>query len=181
MTKLRQANITNKAQDFTYHPPPSFYEPIHNPPRGHNYQLINAFSVERRDDDQVNIKDFHSTSNQYKKRTNNVLTQYSRLRLDSNENMTSVGVRCPSHIIEHVHGKTFTVHPVHDSYNPKKDVKVCNATFTFDQSDDRTLILIVSQCLNFSNNMKYSLLCKKKVRSNGIIVEDTPIVIDMTK
>ena len=56
--------------------------------------------------------------------------------------MTCVGQ--DANIIENIHGQTCTVHPFDDSYNPKKDVKVCNEAFTCDQMNGRTLILIVN-------------------------------------
>ena len=102
---------------------------------------------------------------------------YSRLGLDSHADMTCVGQ--DALIIEHVHGQTCTVHPFHDSYSPKRNVKVCNAALAFDYDNGKTIILILNQCLDFSNNMRHSLLCTNQVRSNGIIVDDTPKLIDV--
>ena len=152
---------------------------MHHPPKDHQHVIINAFGVMRDDDNELNSKDPTRDIKSIYKRTSNSLTRYSRLGLDSHADMTCVGQ--DAHIIEHVHGQTCTVHPFHDSYNPKRNIKICNAAFAFDQSDGRTLILIVNQCLDFTNNMKHSLLCTNQVRSNGIIVEDVPIAIDITK
>lgn len=102
---------------------------------------------------------------------------YSRLGLDSHADMTCVGQ--DALIIEHVHGQTCTVHPFHDSYSPKRNVKVCNAALAYDYDNGKTIILILNQCLDFSNNMRHSLLCTNQVRSNGIIVDDTPKLIDV--
>ena len=135
---------------------------------------INSLDVERNyDNEPEKFLTIHST----RKKSNSTESTYSRLGLDSHADMTCVGK--DALIIEHVHGQTCTVHPFHDSYRPKTNVKVCNAAFAFDQDDGRTKILILNQCLDFSNTMEHSLLCTNQVRSNGIIVDDVPIVIDV--
>ena len=104
-------------------------------------------------------------------------SQYTRLGLDSHTDMTCVD--SDAYIIEQ--GQSCTVHPFHESYSPKKNIKVCNAAFAFDRDDGRTLILKINQCLDFSSSMVNSLLCTNQIRSHGIIVDDVPKTIDVTK
>ena len=113
--------------------PPILYETIYHPPRNHNHKIISALGVKRHSDDKLSVKESSLNIKSMHKRAKNTLTQYFRLGLDSHEDMTCVGH--DAYIIENVHGHTCTVHPFHDSYNPIKDVKVCNAAFAFDQSD----------------------------------------------
>ena len=87
---------------------------MHHSSKGHKHQIINAFGVIRDDNTETNPKD--PTLKSIYKRTNNTLTQYSRLGLDSHVDMTCVGQ--DAYIIEHVHCQTCTVHPFHDSCNP---------------------------------------------------------------
>ena len=78
-----------------------------------------------------------------------------------------------------MHGQTCVVHPFNDSYEPMENVRVCSAAFAYDKSDGETIILRINQCLDFSESMNHSLLCTNQVRSNGIIVDDTPQMIDV--
>ena len=82
-------------------------------------------------------------------------------------------------VIEQIEGKKCTVHAFNDTYAPKKDVKVCNVAFAFDTVDGKTYVIKVNQCLNFTSEMKDSLLCTNQVRANGIIVEDVPNRFDV--
>ena len=97
--------------------------------------------------------------------------------MDSHADITCVGAH--THIIEHIPGQTCVVHPFDDSYEPMKNVRVCSAAFAYDKSDGETIILRINQCLDYSEAMNHSLLCTNQVRSNGIIVDDTPQMIDV--
>ena len=138
----------------------------------HFDSVINGFQVSRNDDQERSIQ-IQSAKRRKIIREN----KYTRLGLDSHADMTCVG--SDAYIIEHVVGQSCTVHPFHESYSPKENVKVCNAAFAYDRDDGQTFILKINQCLDFSTTMQNSLLCTNQVRSNGIIVDDVPKSIDI--
>ena len=100
----------------------------------------------------------------------------SRLGADSHADISCAGKQ--AHILEYIEGLKCTVHPFHDSYTPKKDVKLCNVAFAHDLPSGETIILRMNQCLDFTSNMEHSLFCTNQVRANGIIVDDVPKCYD---
>ena len=104
-------------------------------------------------------------------------TTEGRLGSDSHADISCAGKH--ARILEYIHGQTCTVHPFHDSYEPKKDIHICNAAFAYDDISGETIILKMNQCLDFSESMEHSLFCSNQVRSNGIIVDDIPRSIDV--
>ena len=104
-------------------------------------------------------------------------TTEGRLGSDSHADISCAGKH--ARILEYIHGQTCTVHPFHDSYEPKKDINICNAAFAYDDTSGETIILKMNQCLDFSESMEHSLFCSNQVRSNGIIVDDIPRSIDV--
>ena len=103
----------------------------------------------------------------------------SRLGSDSHADISCAGKQ--AHILEYIEGLKCTVHPFHDSYTPKKDVKLCNVAFAHDLPSGETIILRMNQCLDFTSSMEHSLFCTNQVRANGIIVDDVPKCIDVTQ
>ena len=101
----------------------------------------------------------------------------SRLGSDSHADISCAGKH--ARILEHVHGQTCTVHPFHESYEPKKNIRICNAAYAYDDISGETVILKMNQCLDFSTSMEHSLFCTNQVRANGIIVDDIPKSIDV--
>ena len=82
-------------------------------------------------------------------------------------------------ILSYVDGQVCTVHPFHEGYKPKKNVKVVNIAFAYDSDDGVTYILVVNHCLDFTQDMNHSLFCTNQFRANGIIVEDVPKQYDI--
>ena len=82
-------------------------------------------------------------------------------------------------IISYVDGQLCTVHPFHDGYKPKKNIKVVNVAYAYDHNDGITYILILNHCLDFTKDMKDSLFSTNQVRANGIIVDDVPKCFDV--
>ena len=70
------------------------------------------------------------------------------------------------------------MHPFHDGYSPKRNVKLVNVAYAYDASNGRTYILIVNQCLDFTDDMEHSLFFTNQFHSNGIIVDDVPKCYD---
>ena len=78
-------------------------------------------------------------------------------------------------------GSQCNVRPFCDSYKTMKNVNVVNGYLAFDTLDGRTYILEVNQALDFSSQMKHSILCTNQARANQVIVDDVPKFLDITK
>ena len=104
---------------------------------------------------------------------------YTRLGSDSHADISCAG--SDAKIICYLEGRQCTVHTYNDSYKPKKNVRICDAAFAYDTTDGQTYILRINQCLDFTKEMKHSLFSSNQVRSNGIIVDDVPLKIDVLR
>ena len=103
----------------------------------------------------------------------------SRLGSDFHADISCAGKQ--AHILEYIQGLKCTVHPFHESYTPKKDVKLCNVAFAHDLPNGKTILIRMNQCLDFTSIMEHSLFCTNQVRANGIIVDDVPKCIDVAQ
>ena len=83
-------------------------------------------------------------------------------------------------MLEIIEGQTCTVFPFNDSYLPMKEVQIVNAAFAVNSLDGTVYILKLNQCLDFRKTMHHSLLCTKKARANGTIINDIPPEYDLT-
>ena len=109
--------------------------------------------------------------------TEDKLREGCRFGADSHADVSVAGKHAK--ILSYVDGQTCTVHPFHEGYKPKKNIKVVNVAFAYDSDDGITYLLVVNHCLDFTNDMNDSLFCTNQIRANNIIVEDTPKCYDM--
>ena len=93
-----------------------------------------------------------------------------RLGSDSHVDISCAGRN--ARIFEYIHGQTCMVHPFHKSYEPKKNIYICNDAFAYDDASGETIIIKMNQCLNFSESMEHSLFYSNQVCSNGIKVNN---------
>ena len=100
-----------------------------------------------------------------------------KLGADSHADVSVAGKH--GRIISFVDGQLCTVHPFHDGYQPKKNVKIVNVAFAYDHQDGITYILVLNHCLDFTKDMQDSLFSTNQVRANGIIVDDVPKCFDV--
>ena len=98
------------------------------------------------------------------------------LGLDSHADISCAGR--DAHILSQNEGRTCTVHPFNDSYDPMKGINIVNALFKYETIDGEEYVLEVNQCLDFSTTMVHSILCTNQARHIGIIVNDVPKVCD---
>ena len=117
-----------------------------------------------------NISSFSKANDEHK-------MEYSRLGSDSHADISCAGRDAV--IVEYLEGRSCTVHPFNDTYTPRSNVKLCNAVFAYDSEDGKVLLLKINQCLDFTREMQHSLFSTNQVRSNGIIVDDVPAIIDV--
>ena len=95
-----------------------------------------------------------------------------RLGMDSHVDMSCIGAHAS--IFEIYEGQLGNVMPFNDSYTPMHNICTVNAVFAYDSDDSNTYILNVNQGLDFSSNMKHSLLCPNQARLNGVVIDDCP-------
>ena len=100
------------------------------------------------------------------------------LGLDSHADISCAGR--DAHILAQTEGRTCTVHPFNDSYDPMTGIKIVNVLYKYENTEGDQYILEVNQCLDFSDTMVHSILCTNQVRHTGIIVNDVPKVCDPT-
>ena len=101
-----------------------------------------------------------------------------RFGADSHADVTVAGKH--ARVLSYVDGQICTVHPFHEGYKPKKNVRVINAAFAYDSDDGTTYVLVINHCLDFTKDMEHSLFCTNQLRANGLIVEDIPKIYDVT-
>ena len=99
-----------------------------------------------------------------------------RLGMDSHADMSCIGAHAS--IFEIYEGQLCNVMPFNDSYTPMHNICTVNAVFAYDSDDGNTYILNVNQGLDFSSNMKHSLLCPNQARLNGVVIDDCPKALD---
>ena len=82
---------------------------------------------------------------------------YSILGMDSYANISYAGR--DAHILTQSEGKTCTVRPFNDSYDPMIGINIVDVLFKYESIDGEQFILEVNQCLNFTDTMVHSILC----------------------
>ena len=100
-----------------------------------------------------------------------------RLGTDSHAGMSCVGRH--TSIVEIIEGQRCTVYPFNDTYSPMEEIHTVNAAFAHDTNDGRMFVLHVNNALDFTSSVKSSILCTNQARSNGIIVDDAPNMVDV--
>ena len=100
-----------------------------------------------------------------------------KLGADSHADVSVAGKH--GKILSYVDGHVCTVHPFHDGYQPKKNVKIVNVAYAYDHQDGITYIVILNHCLDFTKDMQDSLFSTNQVRAHGIIVDDVPRCYDV--
>ena len=103
---------------------------------------------------------------------------YSMLGLDSHADISCAGR--DAHILAQNDGRTCTVHPFNDSYDPMTGIKIVNVLYKYENAEGEEYVLEVNQCLDFSDTMVHSILCTNQARHAGILVNDVPKVCDGT-
>ena len=103
----------------------------------------------------------------------------TRLGADSHADISCAGQ--DARILDFVDGITCNVQPFNDVYQPRKSVKLCNVAYGYQSEEGKTYILVVNQCLDFTDEMEHSLFSTNQVRSNGIIVDNVPRKIDVLR
>ena len=98
--------------------------------------------------------------------------RYSMLGLDTHADISCAGK--DAHILARIEGKTCSVHPFNDSYEPMSGVNIVNALFKYENCEGDQYVLEVNQCLDFSTTMTHSILCTNQARHNGVIINDVP-------
>ena len=110
--------------------------------------------------------------------TEDELKNGSRFGADSHADVSVAGKH--ARIVSVVDGQVCTVHPFHEGYKPKKNVKIVNVAFAYDTATGETYILEVNHCLDFTSDMQHSLFCTNQIRANNVIVDDVPKCYDIT-
>ena len=103
----------------------------------------------------------------------------TRLGADSHADISCAGR--DARILDFIDGITCEVQPFNDVYQPRKSVKLCSVAYGYQLEEGKTYILVVNQCLDFTDEMEHSLFSTNQVRSNGIIVDDVPRKIDVLR
>ena len=98
--------------------------------------------------------------------------RYSMLGLDTHADISCAGK--DAHILSRIEGKTCSVHPFNDSYEPMSGVDIVNVLFKYENCEGDQYVLEVNQCLDFTTTMNHSILCTNQARHNGVIINDVP-------
>ena len=101
---------------------------------------------------------------------------YSMLGLDSHADISCAGR--DAYILAQNEGRTCTVHPFNESYDPMTGINIVNALYKYETTDGDEYVLEVNQCLDFTKTMTHSILCTNQARHMGIIINDVPRVCD---
>jgi hypothetical protein len=99
------------------------------------------------------------------------LDQSGRMDLDSHADTCVLGGTF--HIYENT-AQQCTVYPYSTSYKPKV-VTIAHGGTAYDHADGNTYILDINNGFNMTADLSTSLLNPNQMRSNGIIVDDTPV------
>ena len=105
--------------------------------------------------------------------------QYTRLGLDNHPDMSVLGQDAVIHEI--IEGSQCNVKPFCDSYKAMQNVNMVNGYLAFDTLNGSTYTLEVNQALDFSSQMKHSILCTNQTRANQVIFDYVPKFPDITK
>ena len=154
----------------------AFYPSVHRTStKGEKYSIIPEYQVHAT---VINSRLAFSTGDVKKicKYTVTPDERYSMLGLDTHADISCAGR--DAHILAQIEGKTCSVHPFNDSYEPMKGVNMVNVLYKYENCDGEQYVLEVNQCLDFSKSMTHSILCTNQVRHNGVIVNDTPKICD---
>ena len=95
-----------------------------------------------------------------------------RLGIDTHADSSCAGKHV--RILEYIEGKSFTVSPFLNSYQPKKDVQMINGVIAVDKEDGGGYILELNNFLDFTDSMNDSILVPMQARHNGMVVDDIP-------
>ena len=76
--------------------------------------------------------------------TEDELREGCRFGADSHADVSVAGKHAK--ILSYVDGQTCTVHPFHEGYKPKKNIKVVNVAFAYDSDDGIIFDYGVNQC-----------------------------------
>ena len=90
-----------------------------------------------------------------------------KLGADSHADVSVAGKH--GKILSYVDGHVCTVHPFHDGYQPKKNVKIVNVAYAYDHQDGITYIVILNHCLDFTKDMQDSLFSTNQVRAHAFL------------
>ena len=101
---------------------------------------------------------------------------YSMLGMDSHADISCAGR--DAHILTQSEGKSCTVRPFNDSYDPMTGINIVDALVKYQSIDGDEYILEINQCLDFTDTMVHSILCTNQARHIGIIINDVPKVCD---
>ena len=103
---------------------------------------------------------------------------YSMLGMDLHADISCAGRH--AHILTQGEGKSCTVRPFNDSYDPMTGINIVDALFKYESTDGDQFVLEINQCLNFTDTMVHSILCTNQARHIGIIINDVPKACDIT-
>jgi hypothetical protein len=74
-----------------------------------------------------------------------------------------------------------TVFPYSSELPALQEIPITSAgTAWVDPATGQPYLLILNECLFFGDRLNHSLLCPNQLRSNGLIVQDTPTMFDKT-
>ena len=105
------------------------------------------------------------------------LTEYEmshgcKLGIDTHADSSCAGKHV--RILEFISGKSFSVKPFLDTYEPRNDVSLINGVVAVDTDDGNGYILELNNFLDFTKSMNDSILVPLQARLNGIIIDDIP-------
>ena len=104
---------------------------------------------------------------------------YPRCELDSHADTCVAGSNALE--IEHIDGRTVTVSPYSDEYEPKSGIHISTVAYLWEDPDSgKAYILIVHEALYFGDQLMNSLLNPNQIRDNGIGVDDVPRQFEKT-
>ena len=95
-----------------------------------------------------------------------------RLGIDTHADSSCAGKHV--RILEYIDGKSYTVSPFLNTYQPKKDVHMINGVVAVNNDDGSGYILELNNFLDFTDSMNDSILVPMQARHNGIVVDDVP-------
>ena len=100
------------------------------------------------------------------------LSNGCRVGIDSHADTSCAGRHV--RILEYIDGKSYSVSPFNERYQPIENVKLINGIVAVDLEDGSSYIVELNNFLNFTESMTDSIVVPMQVRLNNVIVNDVP-------
>ena len=132
---------------------------------------ISGFTSTRIVDMKVSMMDRKLRSND-KHLSNYELSKGCRVGIDSHADTSCAGRHV--RILEYIDGKTYSVSPFNERYQPMENIRMINGIVAVDKSDGSGYIVELNNFLDFTTSMTDSIVVPMQARLNKVIVNDVP-------